>query len=133
MSYQQGSQPADPTTTATTTTRTTTPTLTTELYEAGFSTLGSRPLGGVAMARTVDEAWQRLADMLLFADPTAPTTADIIAFHRAETVDHYQGTAGDIYHQVNNGEPGRTVTARPLTTTTSTSTPAADAATDGQR
>jgi len=132
MSYQQGSQPADPTTTATTTTRTTTPTLTTELYEAGFSTLGSRPLGGVAMARTVDEAWQRLADMLLFADPTAPTTADIVAFHRAETVDHYHGTAGDIFAKVNTGRPGRTVIARPLTTSTTTCT-AADAAADGQR
>ena len=131
MSDQQGSRPADPTTTATTTHafRTTTPTITTELYEAGFSTQGAHPLGGVAMARTIDEARQRLADMLLFADPTAPTTADIVAFHRAETVDHYDGTAGDIFRQVNNGEPGRTVIARPLTTTSAT----ADAAVDGQR
>ena len=128
MSDQQGSRPTDPTTTDTF--RISTPTHSTELYEAGFSTLGSRPLGGVAMARTVDEAWQRLADMLLFADPTAPTTADIVAFHRAETVDHYQGTAGDIYRQVNNNEPGRTVIARPLTTTSSA---AAAAAVDGQR
>ena len=126
MSTQQGTRPADPTTTATF--RTTTFTITTELYEAGFSTLGRRPLGGVAMARTIDEARQRLADMLLFADPTAPTTADIVAFHRAETVDHYRGTAGDIYRQVNNNEPGRTVIARPLTTTSA----AADTRTDGQ-
>jgi len=88
MSDQQGSRPTDPTTTATHRFRTSTPTITTELYESGFSTLGERPLGGVAMARTIDEARQRLADMLLFADPAAPTTADIVAFHRAETVDH---------------------------------------------
>jgi hypothetical protein len=131
MSTHQGSRPGDPTTTATTTTRTSTPTISTELYEAGFSTLGDRPLGGVAMARTIDEARQRLADMLLFADPTAPTTADIVAFHRADTADHYHGTtADDIYRKVNNGEPGRTVIARPLTTS---SCAAADAATDGRR
>ncbi len=96
MGTQQGSRPADPTTTATSTIRTSRPTHPTELYEAGFSTLGEHPLGGVAMARTIDEARQRLADMLLFADPTAPTTADIVAFHRAETVDHYHGTARHI-------------------------------------
>ena len=126
MSTQQGSRPADPTTHAF---RTTTHTITSELYEAGFSTLGRHPLGGVAMAATIDEARQRLADMLLFADPTAPTTADIVAFHRAETVDQYHGTAGDIYRQVNNGTPGRTVIARPLTTTGA----AADAAVHGRR
>ena len=87
MSDQQGSRPTDPTTTDTF--RVGTPTHSTELYEAGFSTLGERPLGGVAMARTIDEARQRLADMLLSADPTAPTTADIVAFHRGETVDHW--------------------------------------------
>ena len=131
MSNQQGSRLADPTTTATSNTfRTTTPTITTELYEAGFSTHGARPLGGVAMARTIDEARQRIADMLLFADPTAPTTANIVAFHRVVSVDHYQGTAGDIYRQVNNGTPGRTVIARPLTTTSSA---VADTAVHGQR
>jgi hypothetical protein len=29
---------------------------------------------------------QRLADMLIFCDPDAPATADIVAFHRAEPV-----------------------------------------------
>jgi len=127
MSDQQGSRPADPTATATST-----PTHATELYEAGFSTLGERPLGGVAMARTIDEARQRLADMLLFADPTAPTTPDIIAFHRAETVDHYQGAAGHLYRQVNTGTPSRTVIARPPTNAT-TGSAAADTAVDGER
>ena len=132
MGTQQGSRPADPSTTATTThaLRPTTPMTSTELYEAGFSTLGRHPFAGIAMAATIDEARQRLADMLLFADPTAPTTADIVAFHRAETVDHYHGTAGDIFAKVNTGTPGRTIIARPLTTTTSA---AADAAVDGQR
>ena len=41
------------------------------LYEAGFSTTGPHPQGGVANARSVDEARQRLADMLIFYDPTA--------------------------------------------------------------
>jgi hypothetical protein len=129
MSTQQGSRPADPTTT-TNTFRTTTHTITTELYEAAFTTRGTRPFSGIAIAATVDEARQRLADMLLFADPTGPTTADIIAFHRADPADHYQGTAGDIYHQVTNVEPGRTVIARPLTSTTSA---AADPAAAGER
>ena len=56
MSDQQGSRPADPTTTDTF--RTSTPTHSTELYDAGFSALGSRPLGGIAMAKTIDEARQ---------------------------------------------------------------------------
>ena len=43
MSDQQGSRPTDPTTTATHRFRTSTPTITTELYEAGFSTLGGSP------------------------------------------------------------------------------------------
>jgi len=127
MSTQQGSRPADPTTTATTT-----PRITTELYEAGFSTQGRHPFAGIAMAATIDEARQRLADMLLFADPTAPTTPDIIAFHRAETVDHYQGAAGHLYRQVNTGTPSRTVIARPPTNAT-TGSAAADTAVDGER
>ena len=131
MSDQQGSRPADPTTTATTRSGPAHPPITTELYEAGFSTLGGRPLGGVAMARTIDEARQRLADMLLFADPTAPTTADIVAFHRAETVDHYHGTAGDIYRQVNTGDT-RPHRHRPPPHHHHRSA-AADTAVDGQR
>jgi hypothetical protein len=70
------------------------------------------------MARTLEEARQQLADMLIFADPTAPATAEIIAFHRGSPVEDYDGTAGDIFHKVNAGTPGRTVIARPITTGT---------------
>jgi len=44
------------------------------MYEAAFSTQGSHPMGGVAMARTLEEARQQLANVLIFADPTAPAT-----------------------------------------------------------
>jgi len=50
------------------------------LYEAGFHTTGPHPQGGVALARSIDEARQRLADMLIFCDPTAAAVADITAF-----------------------------------------------------
>jgi len=66
--------------------------------------------------------------MLIFCDPQAPATADIVAIHRAEPVDHYDGTAGDIFTRVNAGPPGRTVIAQTLTTSTG-----AGAAVDGQR
>jgi hypothetical protein len=56
--------------------------------------------------------------MLIFCDPHAPATADITAFHPARAVERYDGTAGDIFTQVNTGTPGRTVIAQPLTTTT---------------
>ncbi|HEY4990627.1 MAG TPA: hypothetical protein VII33_00920, partial [Nakamurella sp.] len=41
------------------------------LYEAGFSTTGPHPQGGVAIARSIHDAQQRLADMLIFCDPAA--------------------------------------------------------------
>ena len=50
------------------------------LYEAGFHTTGTHPQGGVAIARSIDDARQRLADMLIFCDPTAAAVADITAF-----------------------------------------------------
>ena len=100
--------------------------VTTELYEAAFSTTGDHPQCGVAIARTLHEARQRLADMLIFCDPTSTVIADIVAFHRDETVDHYEGTTSDIFARVNTGTPGRTVTARPLTNGTSTATTAVD-------
>jgi hypothetical protein len=50
------------------------------LYEAGFSTTGPHPQGGVAIARSIDDARQRLADMLIFCDPAAVAVADITAF-----------------------------------------------------
>ena len=105
--------------------------VTTEIYEAAFSTTGEHPQCGIAIARTLHEARQRLADMLIFCDPRSPATADIVAFHRDETVDHYEGTTGDIFARVNAGAPGRTVTARPLTTGTSTGVEAV--AVDGER
>jgi len=41
------------------------------LYEAGFTTTGPHPQGGVAIDRSLHDARQRLADMLIFCDPTA--------------------------------------------------------------
>ena len=128
MSDQQSSRPAVTNTTTThTTNHDTGHTGIRELYEAGFSTTGPHPQAGIALARTLHEARQRLADMLVFCDPTAPATADIVAFHHAGTVERYDGTAGDIFTQVNAGTPGRTVTAHPLTTTNTA------AAVDGER
>src|SRR6478752_73529 len=43
--------------------------ITTEIYKAAFSTTGSHPQAGVAIARTPREARQRIADMLIFTDP----------------------------------------------------------------
>ena len=130
MSDQQSSRPAVPNTTPThPTNHDTGHTGIRELYEAGFSTTGAHPQAGIALARTLDEARQRLADMLVFCDPTAPATADIVAFHPGGTVERYDGTAGDIFTRVNAGTPGRTVVAHPLTTTNT----AAAAAVDGER
>lgn len=99
MADHHRTRPADPTTPAgTDRDRSMVPVFTTEMYEAAFSTLGSHPMGGVALARTLEEARQHLADMLIFADPTAPATAEIIAFHR--------------------GSPSRTTTAPPATSST---------------
>jgi hypothetical protein len=99
------------------------------VHSAGFSTTGAHPQAGIALARTLDDARQRLADILVFCDPTAPATADIVAFHRGGTVERYDGTAGDIFTRVNAGTPGRTVIAHPLTT----SNTAAAAAVAGER
>jgi len=53
--------------------------------------------------------------MLIFTDPRAPATADIVAFHQDATVDHFEGTTGDIFGRVSAGTPGRTLTTPPLT------------------
>ena len=119
MNHHHSSRPAD--------THTTPRTPATEIYEAAFSTTGNHPQAGVALTRTIEQARQRLADMLIFCDPHAPATADITAFHPARAVERYDGTAGDIFTRVNAGTPGRTVTAHPLTTTNSA------AAVDGER
>ena len=84
------------------------------LYEAGFSTTGPHPQGGVAIARSIDEARQRLADMLIFCDPAAAAVADITAFTRAGIVARYSGTVAELFADFNTGTPDRTVHARPL-------------------
>jgi hypothetical protein len=129
MSDQQSTRPAVPNTTTThTTNHNTGPGAIPELFEAGFSTTGPHAQAGIALTRTLHDARQRLADMLVLCDPTAPATADIVAVHRNGTVERYDGTAGDIFTQVNAGTPGRTVIANPLTTTNT-----AAAAVDGER
>ena len=101
MTDQDSSRPA-----VQDTTRTAANSVTTEIYEAAFTTTGDHPQCGIAIARTLHEARQRLADMLIFCDPGSPATADIVAFHRDETVDHYEGSTGDIFARVNAGVPG---------------------------
>ena len=87
------------------------------LYEAGFTTTGPgpHPQGGVAIARSIDDARQRLADMLTFCDPTAAAVADITAFTPTHTVARYSGTVAELFADVNTGTTDRTVHARPLT------------------
>ena len=84
------------------------------LYEAGFHTTGPHPQGGVALARSIDDARQRLADMLTFCDPAAAAVADITAFTRAGIVARYSGTVAELFADFNTGTPDRTVHARPL-------------------
>ena len=86
------------------------------LYEAGFTTTGpgQHPQGGVAIARSIHDARQRLADMLIFCDPTAAAVADITAFTRAGIVARYSGTVADLFADLTTGTPDRTVHARPL-------------------
>ena len=84
------------------------------LYEAGFSTTGPHPQGGVAIARSIHDARQRLADMLIFCDPAAAATADITAFTPTRTVARYSGTVAELFADFNTGTPDRTVHARPL-------------------
>ena len=67
------------------------------LYEAGFSTTGPHPQGGVAIARSIDDARQRLADMLIFCDPTAAAVADITAFTPTRTAARYSGTVAELF------------------------------------
>ena len=66
MNHHHSSRPADEHTTEAPHTRTT------EIYEAAFSTTGNHPQAGVALTRTIEQARQRLADMLIFCDPHAP-------------------------------------------------------------
>ena len=84
------------------------------LYEAGFHTTGPHPQGGVALARSIDDARQRLADMLTFCDPTAAAVADMTAFTRAGIVARYSGTVAELFADFNTGTADRTVHARPL-------------------
>ena len=82
------------------------------LYEAGFATTGPHPQGGVAIARSIDEAKHRLADMLIFCDPAAAAVADITAFTPTHTVARYSGTVAELFADFNTGTPDRTVLAR---------------------
>ena len=88
---------------------------TSSLYESAFNTAGRHPPAGIAVTRTVAEARRRLADMLVFCDPGAPATADIVEFTRAQTVTHHTGTAADLFAEFNGATPARTVIAGPLT------------------
>ena len=90
------------------------PVITGCLYQAGFHTTGPHPQGGVALARSIDEARQRLADMLILCDPTAAAVADITAFTPTHTVARYSGTVAELFADFNPGTPDRTVHARPL-------------------
>ena len=85
------------------------------LYEAGFSTTGPHPQGGVAIARSIHDARQRLADMLIFCDPTAAATADITAFTPTRIVARYSGTVAELFADFNAGTADRSVHTRPLT------------------
>jgi len=58
----------------------------------GSAPPGPHPQGGVAIARSIDDARQRLADMLIFCDPAAAAVADITAFTPTRTVARYSGT-----------------------------------------
>ena len=84
------------------------------LYEAAFTTTGPHPQGGVAITRSIDDARQRLADMLILCDPGAAATADITAFTPHHTVARYSGTVAELFADLNTGTPDRTVHARPL-------------------
>ena len=84
------------------------------LYEAGFHTTGPHPQGGVTIARSIHDARQRLADMLIFCDPAAAATADITAFTPDRTVARYSGTVAELFADFNAGTADRTVLARPL-------------------
>ena len=84
------------------------------LYQAGFHATGPHPQGGVAIARSTDDARQRLADMLIFCDPTAAAVADITAFTPTRTVARDSGTVAELFADFNTGTPDRTVHARPL-------------------
>ena len=82
--------------------------------EAGFATTGPHPQGGVAIARNIHDARQRLADMLIFCDPAAAAVADITAFTPAHTVARYRGTVAELFADLTTGTGDRTVHARPL-------------------
>ena len=85
------------------------------LYEAGFHATGPHPQGGVAIARSIHDARQRLADILFVCDPTATASADITAFTPTHTVARYSGTVAELFADFTTGIPDRTVHAHPLT------------------
>ena len=56
-----------------------------------FSTTGPNPHCGVALARTIEEARQTLASMLLLCNPATPAIAE---FTRGQTVSQYTSIVG---------------------------------------
>ena len=84
-------------------------------HRLGFHATGPHPQGGVAIARSIDDARRRLADMLTFCDPTAAAVADITAVTPTRTVARYSGTVAELFADFTTGTPDRTVHARPLT------------------
>jgi len=84
------------------------------LYEAGLSTTGPHPQGGVAIACSIHDARQRLADMLILCDTGAAAVADITAFTPDRTIARYSGTVAELFADFNTGTPDRTVHTRPL-------------------
>jgi len=81
---------------------------------AGHPEPGTDLQGGVAIARSIHDARQRLADMLFVCDPTATASADITAFTPTHTVARHSGTVADLFADLTTGTPDRTVHARPL-------------------
>ena len=57
--------------------------------------VGDGGRGGVAIARSIDDARRRLADMLIFCGPTAAAVADITAFTPTRTVARDSGTVAE--------------------------------------
>ena len=76
------------------------------LYEAGFHTTGPHPQGGVAIARSIHDARQRVADMLIFCDPAAAAVADITAFTPPRTLARYSGTVRRAVRRLQHRHPG---------------------------
>ena len=83
----------------------TTPAASGGLYEAAFHTSGNQPQCAVTLARSIDDARNQLADMLLLCDPGVPAVADITECTRARIAARYSGTAGEVFAQLAAAAP----------------------------